>query len=474
MSGDTQTKDPIHFSEMFGAIPREKIPLLPASFASESKQDKANQAHAAIATLNLHFKKSRYLATFATLMVRSDRAQNPPSAADPIRGRAGLKPEFQDDVMRMVHTESLLELDRVVDQCLFGGRAMDDDFASSFNRDVANHCKRFNADVEGLGDSVLSHYQGRASEEFKAMMTECTKQNFNRKGDTQHADVPSLATSYDTATNGEIRDKTRGAIQALDDLLSRAKALALAALPHFGCRDTPERVEWAIRDLLDIAGDLALLRGYVDKLVRTRTVMARSVLRQRAITSFMARKFDRATSRLADRLKSRIQFLEELSGSDDDDARPCSAGESQDLTTTIRQGEEDNEAFLSLLWRARALMDALEDQGNRGAEDVIDGIDFGAPTGHCAAFVMLAVKVNGDIQHRNGVLVDSLGRDFVAKVLEAAHGLIKADITTFKRHNSKLEKGLGLTSAEAAARFPAVSSTQGILDYMRQHKARQE
>ncbi|KAL6360625.1 hypothetical protein LRP88_06332 [Fusarium phalaenopsidis] len=64
--------------------------------------------------------------------------------------------------------------------------------------------------------------------------------------------------------------------------------------------------------------------------------------------------------------------------------------------------------------------------------------------------------------------------DFVGKVLEAAHDLAKAHVSTLKQLISNVERMLGLSPAEAAARFPSVNSTTGFLNFLMRDGSGQE
>ncbi|KAJ4201142.1 hypothetical protein NW767_006794 [Fusarium falciforme] len=186
-----------------------------------------------------------------------------------------------------------------------------------------------------------------ASDELPAVPNDeassLTNQRNSQLQGPQQADVPSLMASYDTSTNDEIRDKARGAIRALEDLLCRAKILALGSLPRLGTFIDDERLDIVICHMLDNGGSLALLRGYVDKLVHTKA----------AVTSFMASKFDRATSRLASCTKAQISTLEKFAAPGD--ACPSSVGEEQswDLAGTIKQCREDANTVRSLFWKVQ-------------------------------------------------------------------------------------------------------------------------
>ncbi|KAM6522076.1 hypothetical protein FALCPG4_011767 [Fusarium falciforme] len=266
-----------------------------------------------------------------------------------------------------------------------------------------------------------------ASDELPAVPNDeassLTNQRNSQLQGPQQADVPSLMASYDTSTDDEIRDKARGAIRALEDLLCRAKILALGSLPRLGTFIDDERLDIVICHMLDNGGSLALLRGYVDKLVHTKA----------AVTSFMASKFDRATSRLASCIKARISTLEKFAAPGD--ACPSSVGEEQswDLAETIKQCREDANTVGSLFWKVQDRLQAFEVPANPEAGKIPNDINFIEILSRLTASTILTGKVDEDIENHDGVLVDSLGRDFVGKVLEASNDLVKADVSALKQ-----------------------------------------
>ncbi|KAJ4141832.1 hypothetical protein NW754_014622 [Fusarium falciforme] len=209
-----------------------------------------------------------------------------------------------------------------------------------------------------------------ASDELPAVPNDeassLTNQRNSQLQGPQQADVPSLMASYDTSTDDEIRDKARGAIRALEDLLCRAKILALGSLPRLGTFIDDERLDIVICHMLDNGGSLALLRGYVDKLVHTKA----------AVTSFMASKFDRATSRLASCIKARISTLEKFAAPGD--ACPSSVGEEQswDLAGTIKQCRENANTVGPLFWKVQDRLHAFEVPANPEAGKIPNDINF--------------------------------------------------------------------------------------------------
>ncbi|RSL89051.1 hypothetical protein CEP51_001443 [Fusarium floridanum] len=224
--------------------------------------------------------------------------------------------------------------------------------------------------------------------------------------------------------------------------------------------------------MLDNAGDLVLLRGYVDKLSRTKTVMGMKLSQKRIMSSFMAAKFDRAAARLATRIQGHISTLERF----DSPARPRNVGgggQTRDLESLIRQAKVDIETYRSLFHRAEAMREVLAKEGDPRAVSVLDGIDHFVATGHAGAWDTLAGGIEGDISRRDGVRVNSLGRDFVAKVLETGHDLIKGDVSTYRQLNTNLEMILGLSTAEAVARFPVVDGNTGQRNWAMRNGANQ-
>ncbi|RTE83722.1 hypothetical protein BHE90_001690 [Fusarium euwallaceae] len=432
------------------------VPSLRTSFRKKSREEILNEAHVAINALEQ----------------RAGRANRLISIAERIRAYIRLQPDWRYESMKRDHKEDLLMLDRYVDKCLFGDRSVDSAFAKQFDKAVVKY-------VEGMDTSIaevkvyITTLEKRLDAEFKAELTSFAKKPIIHSQDTIHVGVPFLRATYSSMSNDEIKDTVHGALKAVERLLGIAKTLALRSLPHFGLGDGPESVAGVIRDMLDNAGDLVLLRGYVDnKLSRTKTVMGIKMSNKRVVSSFMAAKFDRATARLAARVQGHISALERF----DSPARPHNVGgggQTRDVASLIRQAKVDIETYRSLFHRAEAMREVLAKQGDPRAVSVLDGIDHFVATGHAGAWDTLAGGIEGDISRRDGVRVNALGRDFVAKVLETGHDLIKGDISTYRQLNTNLEMILGLGTAEAVARFPVVDSNTGQRNWAMRNGANQ-
>ncbi|RSL64147.1 hypothetical protein CEP53_004209 [Fusarium sp. AF-6] len=430
------------------------VPSLRTSFRKKSREEILNEAHVAINALEQ----------------RAGRANRLISIAERIRAYIRLQPDWRYESMKRDHKEDLLMLDRYVDKCLFGDRSVDSAFAKQFDKAVVKY-------VEGMDTSIaevkmyINALEKRLDAEFEAELTSFAKKPIIHSQDTIHVGVPFLRAAYSSMSNDEIKDTVRGALKAVELLLGIAKTLALRSLPHFGLGDGPESVAGVIRDMLDNAGDLVLLRGYVDKLSRNKTVVGIKVPQKRIMSSFMAAKFDRATARLAARVQDHISTLERF----DSPTRPhnVGGGQTQDLASLIRQAKVDIETYRSLFHRAEAMREVLAKEGDPRAVSVLDGIDHFVATGHAGAWDTLAGGIEGDISRRDGVRVNCLGRDFVVKVLETGHDLIKGDVSTYRQLNTNLEMILGLSTAEAVARFPVVDSNTGQRNWAMRNGARQ-
>ncbi|KAI8658757.1 hypothetical protein NCS55_01153500 [Fusarium keratoplasticum] len=120
------------------------------------------------------------------------------------------------------------------------------------------------------------------------------------------------------------------------------------------------------------------------------------------------------------------------------------------------------------------MLHVLTEQGNPETEEALKDVNLGDLPDHVATLAVLTCKIQADIENNHGALVESLGRDFVSKVLEAAHDLTKADLLTLKQLISNVERMLGLSPAEAAARFPAMSNAMGCLNFLMRHASGQE
>ncbi|RSL50734.1 hypothetical protein CEP54_011768 [Fusarium duplospermum] len=418
--------------------PTFRVPSLKTSFIRKSREEILDQAHV----------------TIQALEVRVGVANRLISIASRIRACQVL-PDLDYKVMGKMDKEDILELDRSVDECLFGGRAVSLAFAKQFDKKVVKYIDHINNNTTEL-KTYITALEGRLPVDLKAELTSFANHLIIPQ-DTVHIGVPLLRAAYNSKANDEIRDKAHGAIQALEELLCRAKAMALRSLPHFGRNDGFESVPRVVHDMLDNIGDLVLLRGYVDKLFRTKTVMGIKVPNKRTMTSFMVDRFDRATSRLASRIKDQISTLEGFAGPGRD-ARPYNGGQGQsrDLMSLIKQGNADVDTWRSLRYRLDDMEQLAGKQGDPRALSVHNIREHMVAEGHAFAWNTLADRIEGDIRFRDGVRVNLLGRDFVAKVLETGHDLIKGHVLRYRQLNSDLERLLGLSPAEAAARFPVV------------------
>ncbi|KAI8657797.1 hypothetical protein NCS57_01159000 [Fusarium keratoplasticum] len=391
---------------------RLRSPLLQASFGSKSKEEILDQAHDNIKLLEVHFDQVKRLAAMM----------------DRIKSHCGLEPGVENALMLVQRMTSILKLDRIVDECLFGDRAVDMAFAKSLDNGVYKECKGLAEDLTTLNTFILAAQVALP----RALQAEI---DILRRQLSIHPEDPQ-----DAEGQGQRR------YPGLGGLLSRNKALALNSLPSLGSHIGFEKPDIVICDMLDIGGDLELLRRYVEKLVHTKTDTATTALDERVVTSFIAGKFDRATSRLASRIKAQISTLEKFAAPRD--TRPSD--------------------------RCAAMLHVLTEQGNPETEEALKDVNLGDLPDHVATLAVLTCKIQADIENNHGALVESLGRDFVSKVLEAAHDLTKADLLTLKQLISNVERMLGLSPAEAAARFPAMSNAMGCLNFLMRHASGQE
>ncbi|KAI8658758.1 hypothetical protein NCS55_01153600 [Fusarium keratoplasticum] len=294
---------------------RLRSPLLQASFGSKSKEEILDQAHDNIKLLEVHFDQVKRLAAMM----------------DRIKSHCGLEPGVENALMLVQRMTSILKLDRIVDECLFGDRAVDMAFAKSLDNGVYKECKGLAEDLTTLNTFILAAQVALP----RALQAEI---DILRRQLSIHPEDPQ-----DAEGQGQRR------YPGLGGLLSRNKALALNSLPSLGSHIGFEKPDIVICDMLDIGGDLELLRRYVEKLVHTKTDTATTALDERVVTSFIAGKFDRATSRLASRIKAQISTLEKFAAPRD--TRPSDVGEEQswDLEETIMQILADNETVGSLI-----------------------------------------------------------------------------------------------------------------------------
>ncbi|KAJ4322203.1 hypothetical protein N0V84_004916 [Fusarium piperis] len=442
MDWDTYVISPIGPSQLLETIPIDKFPLMQASYRFKSKEKVLVQAYDAVKILELHVAKLKHLA----------------SIADRIRDHLGLEPDVENEAMKKRHASMILENDHSHDRLLFGYHTMHKFDAKWFDGGFARDCEKINADTKRLGDFIFP-LDEKLSEEAKAEVATSMKQTIKHPGYPRHADVPSLKASYDTATDAEIKEKALSVIKALEGILCRTKAAALRALPHLVSCD-PERLRKVVPNMLDNGGDLAMLRSYVGKSMRITTVMVKSVLQQRAMSEFMVDKFDRAATKLANRMEDQISKLEQLAGMDCDGcACKVDEGQSQSQSQDPMAIREQGNADISTLWgfmdRVPPMESALREQGKTGIKNALEGVPHPSVfTCHIGTLQTLMSMFYVDIECFKGVRIDSLGRDFAAKVLEAAHAMIKADMSTMTQLHSRLETLLGLTPEEAAERFP--------------------
>ncbi|KAI8714658.1 hypothetical protein NCS52_01186200 [Fusarium sp. LHS14.1] len=430
-----------------------RIPSLETCFRNNDREEVLTQAHVAIKVFEMRFDVFKRMV----------------SVEDRIRHHSGLPPRAENEVKLESHTRCILRLDRSVDKCLFGDRDVNLIVVRQFDHEIMGGNEHMGTDMATLKTYIAS-VERSLPRELRNELAAVANQPISQPQDVIHIDVPPLASAYSTTNNRELRGKARVAIKGLEDLLCRAKDLVLRSLPRLGSRDNSRRLVSEIYDLLDNGGDVALLRGYVNKILHTKKVIVTSVFPKPAVTGFMADNFDHATSRLASRLKAQISILEQFAVPRD--ARLSNAGEGQgrDLTVTTKQSIADKETLLSLHWRSRAILDDLKSRGNPEVENVLAGMDFDLLTDHAKSLPAIAVKVEVDFQLHDGVCVNSLGRDFVATVLQAAHDLVKADIATLRQLNSNMERMTGLSPAEAAVRFPTMDNYTGFMDFMSRHK----
>lgn len=421
MSSDTSTT-PSQASTPTHAI---KCTVLRASIEKKSKEEILDEAHGNIKYLEVHV----------------DQARRYVDMLDRLRIHTGHEPDVEQALMLAKQTTAILDLDRTVDKCLFGDHAVDMAITKTLDDGVMDV-------LNGLGKVLLELTQflvvartgtklpEGSRDEIDALLERMRILHSKHTEDPQHDEVPSLMASYDTSTDDEIKNKARGAIQALEDLFCRAKALALNSLPRLGNHIGFGKPGLLACDVLDIGGDLVVFRRYVNKLVEAKTDT--EAVDGRVVTRFMAGKFDRATSRLASRIKAQISTLEKFAVPWV--IPPPGLGEEQswDSVEVIMQILAIHETINSLMLGYMSRL--LPEQGKLVNEEVRKGVTFGDLVRYVPELIARMIKIQENLESNHGALVDYLGQDFVHKVLEAIHDFTKVEVSALEQFESKLEK----------------------------------
>lgn len=246
------------------------------------------------------------------------------SIASRIKGQGT---EWEDELKHRRQLRFILEIEREVEErCLFDDlfphSHFDDEWVDRFSMLL----RRRNAEI--IPDIADNEKFINDSGELPAVLNDedpsFTDQRISQlKGGAQQAGVPSLMAEHWAMKDDDIKRQALRAMEALETLFSKAKAEVIRSLVYLGNKEMEEGAKKILHeiigDLFDYGHDMWLLRRYVDRLQHLKPSMTDKMLRQRVITEYEAGKFDRATVRLANRLKYQLSSLERIA----DHARSC-------------------------------------------------------------------------------------------------------------------------------------------------------
>ncbi|KAM0434071.1 hypothetical protein ACHAPT_004016 [Fusarium lateritium] len=345
------------------------------------------------------------------------------------------------EALRVKYARGIMELNRSVNNCLFGNQSLDLAFVKQFDKIAIMLVELLMGPSIMAEDYEIKVSNKRPEVEFLAL----------GNSDAEVAIVPYPMSSYDAMTNSEFRHSARRTVEVLESRLCAAKEVILNWLPDLNSLE-PHLRKWTeaqIHEIFEQLSDLALFRGYVDKLPRT----------QIAWTSFMFSKFDRATLRLYCRMPSdghpRLRGPPISCFDDDDDPRG--------LEESMPKIKDNQGTHLSLLKRAADMEKRLNSQGkpSKATAEAIALMELDRSYDHGVLLIDLVWKLFVDPAFDRRFLIEVLGQDFVETILATAHYLVKADIPRLRKINSQLEELLGLSPEEAAAEFPTLQFDLG-------------
>ncbi|KAL6360626.1 hypothetical protein LRP88_06333 [Fusarium phalaenopsidis] len=231
----------------------------------------------------------------------------------------GQRAEWEYELEHRRQLRLILEIDRELEErCLFTAlfphSYFDDEWVDWFSELMTRRNVEIRPDI--MNNAKFINDSGELPAVLNDEGSSLTDQRITQPRGPEQAGVPSLMAFYHTMKDDEIKCEALRAIEALETLFCRAKAEVIRSLFYLGNKEMeegPKKVLHAIiGDLFDYDHDLRLLRRYVDRLEHLKPRMTDRVLRQRVITEFEAGKFDRATTRFANRLKYQLSSLERI------------------------------------------------------------------------------------------------------------------------------------------------------------------
>lgn len=251
------------------------------------------------------------------------------SIASRIKGQGA---EWESEFAYSGHLRNILGIERELEQrCLFAALFPDSKFDHEWVAD------RFSELTIRCGDEIGQPILDNAkfindSGELPAVLNDddpsFADQRITQPRAPQYAGVPSLMEDYRTSKDDEIKSEALRIGEILEARFREAKQEVIHTLFSFGNKEIeegPRKVLYAIiADIFDYDNDMRLLRRYVDRLEHLKPRMAEKVLRQRVISEFEAGKFDRFTTKFANRLKYQLSTLERVA----EHVRSCSVNPS--------------------------------------------------------------------------------------------------------------------------------------------------
>ncbi|KAI8657799.1 hypothetical protein NCS57_01159200 [Fusarium keratoplasticum] len=319
------------------------------------------------------------------------------------------RPEF--DVMAEEYARKLQDVQQRVDERLFAGEA--------FTK-LAKFDKQFIESALGKRpDEIPPETSGAKGPMY-----------LNLAGLYGSSELPSLADSFGSKSEGEVLQQAKSVLKTLELLLDRAKAMTLVLLSYG--KDRFWEAD-GLSHLLDCAEHMALLQGYIHKSRRYGL----------AITKFMVGKFDRSAARLDCCIRAFIMAYDTLpigvTPAELDILSRRASCKGKNLDGIYTQYKRDDRVACSFFREYCRVWPLAEARDRVAAWELGVRADALAIRNRLVMSQTLRKRTRRDLCSWNCGRSKALGVDFIKHALAILHVLLRDDINTLKKLVSDLK-----------------------------------
>ncbi|KAL2677117.1 hypothetical protein Neosp_010885 [[Neocosmospora] mangrovei] len=379
-----------------------------------TKYELLNQAQDAIDALEVQLEEDKRLASIASR----------------IKGQGT---DWKYELEHRKHLRRILAIDRELmgkNLCSYGGWLLGCQGALWLDEDIRGCSRMLSKSIKAKRKFI------NASSPSELTAANLANQQSNQLQGPQNADVPSLVALLDRTSKDRLTHREAlCAIQGLDTLFRRVKASIILLLPHFGNKGMEEGPKEILQEMIF---DLFGYGHDMSRLYRSVPIYLCGVGR------FIAGQFDRAISRLANRLKNQLSTLERIAGQQRSCGIRVRYGPRPTLESSIQRGNREKETFRKFVYNMHKTLRIIETAEYRFPISDL----FLDPRFSTRPFLFRLEK-EVETQYNKLALIETLGIDFLEAVFEGACDLYEAEsMALCEIALPRLEKVCSLTSSD--------------------------